>query len=165
MRSLLTIFLFAISIALGVCAYVDHKQAVQDRKAGLEVLNQSASRTLMASLFVGMLGLGSLQLARRHRRRQLRRGDFDFLSGQLISMGIEEDDVEELQTALEADSPVEIARKRFTVKTIAECVIGEQVSAWIKKTTDQLAEKYPDNTAQQLEQLVVTPILEYYGCY
>tara|TARA_B100000809_G_scaffold188677_1_gene187055 strand:- start:865 stop:1317 length:453 start_codon:yes stop_codon:yes gene_type:complete len=150
MNYLLTISLFAISIALGVWGY-----CLQDDSFGV----------LAASVIVGAGALGSLQRGRLLRRRQLRRGDFDFLSGELISLGLEEADVEELRDALEADSPVEIVRKQFTVKTIAECVIGEQVSAWIKKTTDQLAEKYSDNTGQQLEQLVITPILEYYGCY
>ncbi len=165
MNYLLTIALFAVSIALGAWGVLDSRQEIQDNKAGVDYLNGSGTRLIVASLLVGGMSVVSLQRGRLRRRRQLRRGDFDFLSGQLISMGIEEADVEELRTALEADSPVEIVRKRFTVKTIAECVIGDQVSAWTKKTTDQLAEKYPDNTAQQLEQLVMTPILEYYGCY
>ena len=68
MRYLLPISLFAVSIALGAWAYVDHKQAEQDRKVGLDVYNTSAGLTMIASLLVGMLGLGSLYGARRRRQ-------------------------------------------------------------------------------------------------
>ena len=164
MRYLLTISLFVISIALGAWGYFLHKEAVEDRNIDELKLQDNSPGLLIASLIVGAGALGSLQLARRRHRQQLRRGDIGLLSKRLISMGIEEVDIEELHAALKADPPLEIVRKRFSIKTIAEWgAIGEQLSAWIKKTTASLAEQYPDNTARQLEQLVPTPILEYYG--
>ena len=108
MNYLLTITLFAISIALGVWGVLDSRQEIQDNKAGVDYLNGSGTRLIVASLLVGGMSFVSLQRGRLRRRRQLRRGDFDFLSGQLISLGLEEVDIEELQTALKADPPMEI---------------------------------------------------------
>jgi hypothetical protein len=164
MRYLLTISLFAVSIALGAWAYVDHKQAEQDRKVGHDVYNPNAGRTMIASLLVGMLGLGSLYGARRRRLLRLRKGDFDFLSARLSIAGIAEADIEELKVALQADPPPRIVRHRFSIRTIAELgFIGDQVGAWIKKAVGQLGEKYPDSTVEELEQLVGTLIFQYYG--
>ena len=147
MNYLLTIFLFAISIALGVWGYF---------------LRDDSFGVLAASVIVGAGALGSLQRGRLRRRRQLRRGDFDFLSGQLISLGLEEVDIEELQTALKADPPMEIVRKRFTV-TGDSFSAGDQVSAWTIKMLERRAEQVDRETLEQWEQLVGTAILEYYG--
>ena len=164
MRYLLTISLFAVSIALGAWAYVDHKQAEQDRKVGLDIYNTSAGLTMIASLLVGMLGLGSLYGARRRRLLRLRKGDFDFLSARLSLAGIAEADIEELKVALQADPPPRIVRYRFSIRTIAESgFLGDQVGAWIKKAVGQLGEKYPDSSVEELEQLVGTLIFQYYG--
>ena len=162
MRSLLTISLFAVSIALGAWGVLDSRQEIQDNKAGVDYLNGSGTRLIVASLLVGGMSFVSLQAGRRHRRRQLRRGDFDFLSGQLISLGLEEVDIEELHTALKADPPMEIVRKRFTV-TGDSFSAGDQVSAWTIKMLERRAEQVDRETLEQWEQLVGTAILEYYG--
>ena len=147
MNYLLTIALFAVSIALGVWSYF---------------LRDDSFGVLAASLIVGAGALGSLQRGRLLRRRQLRRGDFDFLRGQLISLGLEEVDIEELQTALKADPSVEFIRKRFTV-TGDSFSTGDQVSAWTIKMLERRAEQVDRETLEQWEQLVGTAILEYYG--
>ena len=163
MRNLLTISLFGISIALGIWAYLDHRQAVRDRQNGLqEMLPDTSPGLLMASLVVAGLGLGSLQGGRRRRRQQLRRGDFDLLSSRLNSHGIGEDDIEELRAALEADPPNEIVRKRFTVSGDSFSA-GERVNAWIIKMLEQRAQLVGRETTEQWEQLIGTALLEYYG--
>ena len=154
MNSLRTIFLFALSIALGAWGVLDSRQEIRDGKAGVEYLKGSGARLIVASLLVGGMSLVSLQAGRRRRRRQLRRGDVDFLSGQLIALGLEKSDMEELQIALEADPPHSTGRS-FSA--------GEQLNVWIHQAVGRLAKKYPDNTASQLQRLVYRPILEYYG--
>ena len=80
----------------------------------------------------------------------------------MISLGLEEVDIEELQTALKADPPVEFIRKRFTV-TGDSFSAGEQVSAWTLKMLERRAEQVDRETLEQWEQLLGTAILEYYG--
>ncbi len=163
MRNLLTILLFGISIALGTWAYVEHRQARQDRRNGLEkMLPDSSPGLWMASLIVGAGALGSLHAGRRRRRQQLRRGDFDDLRRRLISHGLDEDEIEELHAAIKVDPPLVIVRKRFTLDGDSFSA-GEQVKAWIIKMLEQRAEQVGRETLESWEKLVGTAILEYYG--
>ena len=163
MRHLLTILLFGISIALGTWAYVDHRQAVRDKNNGLEkMLPDSSPGLWMGSLIVGAGALGSLHAGRRRRRQQLRRGDFDDLRRRLLSHGLTGDEIEELRAAIEADPPIEIVRKRFTLDGDSFSA-GEQVNAWIIKMLEQRAEQVGRETLESWEKLVGTAILEYYG--